>query len=150
MCKWYYRSCDFNSLQTRAKRFLCESSLCSTVDLTQEYFVDHHETIYFLKRTGILNLWQMSLKLSDRSSASRSRNPWRSQPAQYSYARLTKLAKVMMTFRIWLFLILTMLSDTPIFGDVNLTITTFQCSNDNTYNSLNINSLHTKEETWQI
>ena len=43
--------------------FLCESSLCSTVDLTQNYFNDHREIIYTLKRTGELNLYQMSSKL---------------------------------------------------------------------------------------
>ena len=34
------------------KRFLRESSLCFTVDLTQRYFIDHREIIHTLNFTG--------------------------------------------------------------------------------------------------
>ena len=48
------------------QRCFCESSLFSIVDMIWEYSINQHETIHTLKSTSVLNLCQISLKLTAR------------------------------------------------------------------------------------
>ena len=42
------------------------NQVCSTVDLTKNHIIDHHEIIHTLKRKNEFNLFQISLKWNER------------------------------------------------------------------------------------